>query len=331
MHKQQDRSYAHMRLNRPSPRTLEKSIIVALLLVHFLIYWARFIRLYRPAVLDGVERKLEALRLEEILPIKPPPPSPPQQVPVPPMVIAEPDEVPEKITTPIRPVEKKRRRRRPRDDSKISLDLAMNTGLTLPNNPTLDLSQPLANSRMRPVSEGIDFGIDAPDAPTAVVQHQSPSLDLDGVTSEKSRKKPVIAGRDDLELPEPTSIKTASYLPQPQKRQTDEDLLGADVSLVIASTELSMGVEEYKLWNRINGEFDRWDKGRYGIFPANLRRRGRAIIASFVYGNGVSHTIVWLRGNTKIYVKGKSTQNRLQELKKALTSMIQLNLKRSGF
>ncbi|MDQ7065115.1 MAG: hypothetical protein Q9P90_12830 [candidate division KSB1 bacterium] len=278
-----------------------------------------------------MDRKLEALRLEEILPIKPPPPPPPQQVPVPPMVIAEPDEVPEEITTPIRPVEKKRRRRRPRDDSKISLDLAMNTGLTVPNNPTLDLSQPLANSRMRPGSEGVDLGIEAPDAPTGMVRHRSPSLDLEGVNAERGRKKPTIAVQDDFELPEPTSLKTASYIPEPQERQTAEDLLGADVSLVIASTDLSMGVEEYKLWNRINGEFDRWDKGRYGIFPANLRRRGRAIIASFVYGNGVSHTIVWLRGNTKIYVKGTSTQNRLQELKKALTSMIQLNLKRSGF
>ncbi len=330
MNKQQDWLTPSARRHRRNFRVLEKSIVAALILVHVLLYWARFIRLDRQAPMEAVEKKLEALHLEDILPIKPPPP-PPRQPSIPPVAVAEPDEVPEKITTPIRPVEKKRYRQRQRDDSKVSLDLSLHTDLALTDRPSLDLSQPTIQARNRIGDESIDLGIEIPDAPGAIEEQRSPSLDLTPGGARPARQEPELLQEDDLELPEPSSIKPASYEPETRRQTAGEDLLGADISLVIASTDLSMGIDEYKIWNRINGEFDRWDKGRYGVFPANLQRRGRAIIAHFSYENGVSHTIIWLRGNTKIYVKGDSARNRLQELKKALASMIQLNLKRGGF
>lgn len=303
---------------------LEKSLIAALIFCHVLVFAARFITI--PGLSLPSEKQLEprAVTLEEIEIIKAQPSRPHAVRVEQPVVIADP--VPEVLTSPIKPVPEPPRRH---TAETVRLDLQEQVDVDISGRPSLDLKLPNERSARRRHAAEPEFGLDihrSIEGPAYVAA--APELALD------DNKTPSPARQGDapttLHLDEPV------VLERPQVSQNDSeervllgDLLQADAVLVLAPDNLSMGEEEYQLWNRINAEFDRWDKGRYGALPAALTRRGRALIARFGIGS-VRYTAVWLRGNTKVYVSGGASDDRLQELRQTLKGLIQLNLQRRG-
>ncbi len=316
---------SRLQRRRKQRLALHRSMLLALLLVHGFIFVARFIRITSVPTVADIEKHAEAIRLEEIL-LKQPPPPP--VTPPPAVKVREPEPVPDKITTPIRPVRVPKRPPHGKEQApKMTLDVDVSDP-TLHSGPQLDLSSRYYASRNPAAESGVELGLDAPAGPDGVAHDAGPGLDLQTPeVKDVPAAKPEPA-QAEFHLDEPHGLQAGR-----QKRQASdvpEDLLQADVSLVLASTDLSMGVEEYKIWNRINAEFDRWDKGRYGPLAPALRRRGRALIARFRLGDGTALTVIWLRGNTKILVQSDTRQSRLQLLQRALNAIIQLNLKRSG-
>lgn len=114
-----------------------------------------------------------------------------------------------------------------------------------------------------------------------------------------------------------------------KKEAIDEDFLQADVSVVLTSSDINIDINEYPLWNRINAEFDRWDKGRYGTLHGFLQRKGRSIIAQLGFPDGTAQKIIWNRGATKILVQGESTRSRIDELRQAVSALTRLNLNKT--
>lgn len=306
-------------------RDMHRGLIASLLIVIFLFGIARHLEIKTGPEWGEVDGTINLLALEAIMMKKKPPP-PPKPKFIPPVVVQPPPDAVPMVTRPKRRERPDRwRRSNPAkldlraDDSPLFASTAGLGGLADPNaragRRALDMAAPQLNSRSLDAAQNFQAG--------------PSSLDLDTrtTTAPHTVAKPGIelnlhTGEDEKPEPEPVPA---------QARDEISDFLNVDVSLVLASTDLSMGVEEYSVWNRINAEFDRWDKGRYGRLPRALRRRGRAIIAAFDYTDGTAYRIVWLRGNTKIYIHGNADRSRLQELEQALTSIIHLNTKRSGY
>ena len=304
-------------------RLVHKSTVAALALVLLLALFARHIEVTNRFELDPADSNLILIALKTVAPKKPEPPAPekPMVVPPPLRIIEEPDEVPDVITTKIKPVPK--RRKRPRAQQ-TRLDLDHDTDLSDTNTPAIgELSGPNARDQRRAPILG------TPDLKTDLreqrLEHNAGPGDFALGSANTQPRREVAPAPSKMEFdikreaePEATHENDASIA----------DFLNADVSLVLTSSDLSMGVEEYKIWNKINAEFDRWDKGRYGALPKVMQRRGRAMVATFQYADGSGHRFVWLRGNTKLYVHGQSQRDRVAELQQALMSIIHLNTKR---
>ena len=121
--------------------------------------------------------------------------------------------------------------------------------------------------------------------------------------------------------------------PEPQPRPREEpkqnglslDLAKNERVLSFASSVI--GTEGYKLWNKINAELDRLNKGRYGRVPARLKRDRGGFQISFQYSDGVQHVVYWRRnGNVWIKVIGHSNLTAVQELRRVLTALLSLSL-----
>ena len=303
-------------------RALHKSLIAALALVLVLSLSAPHIEVTNRFELDPADSNLILIALKTVSPKKPDPPKP-RVIPPPAVVVKEPEKVPDVIKTKIKPAPKRPRRQR---GSETKLNINHNTDLLASNSPSLgDLSGPNAHGQRRGSSIGLP-DLDANLLSDRLVNDAGPGgLDIGETKAQARRETAPAAARMNLEIkrePEPEPVATQG---------NDDDItsfLDADVSLVLTSSDLSMGIEEYQIWNKINAELDRWDKGRYGSLPQSLQRRGRAIVESFQYDDGSAHRCVWLRGNTKLYVLGNSDRNRIAELQQALTAIIHLNTKR---
>jgi len=301
---------------------LQRSLTASLFIVLVLMFWARHIKIYNRFAITDVEAKLKFLQLENVTPRKDEPKQNLTRVLPPPKIVPEADVVPDKITTPIRPVPERRRRRRKIKNEKVQLDLLANTAVEVANRPNLD---PFANTPRLDDHRGSQDGGPKIEAPIAV---DEPKLALGTANLDISKKEPSlnrVVPKNEISLTIPEQAKPAQGRSEAEK-QVIQDILKADVSLVLTSSNLNMGVEEYKIWNRINAEFDRWDKGRYGPLPKAFQRRGGFIVASFAFADGGEQHIVWRRGNTQIFVKGTFADAKTSELKKALNALIQLKL-----
>ncbi|RMD99494.1 MAG: hypothetical protein D6814_05470 [Calditrichaeota bacterium] len=310
---------------RKQALTFQKSLLLSLIICLMIFFAARYIRVITPMDLSSTAKELKLLKLEEILKVKPPAPKPPRALRLqPPQVVRE-EPVPDRIKTPIRPVPDRRKIYRQTPEQEVRLELAANTDFDPVAAPDIALA---AERRFKNQARGLDEHGPQLEPPTPADEgvYAAPhQIDLD--LKENAVAHPQNNGETlDLTLPEEVQ---APISHEDQEQRQIEDILHADVSLILTSTDLNMGEDEYQLWNRINAEFDRWDKGRYGPFPAALYRKGRAIIANFSFAGDRAQTIVWLRGMTKIYVKSEKQSNRLTELKNALRALIQLNLKRN--
>jgi hypothetical protein len=96
---------------------------------------------------------------------------------------------------------------------------------------------------------------------------------------------------------------------------------------ILSFSSSTIGTEDYKLWNKLNSELDRLNKGRYGSVPKEIKRNKRGFIVSLNYPDGVQHEIRWQAdGNVWIKVIGQSKKTSLEELRRALNGLIKLTL-----
>lgn len=304
---------------------LHKGMVISLVLVLSAMMVARHVPIMQRLAGTAGDDVLQALNLEVVLLKKPPPPPPPKTMQVvPPVTIQKKKDIqPKKVTRPAKP---KRNPRRRFDDHKVDFSLSARSQALLADASALgSIDAPVGrSSRLDAFDGGPSLSLDA----GSVVAEGGPagiSLEVDAAAVRTASAPALDEPALKLAVPEEPEKKTS----QKAKKDVSAGVIDANVSVVLASTDISAGSEEYQLWNRINAEFDRWDKGRYGSFPAQLQRRGRSIVAYFAYADGTGHRIVWRRGNTKIYVQGKSKRVRLMELKQAVSAMIQLNINKS--
>ena len=290
-------------------RRMHRSTILALCIVLTFSYFARFIDLGSTVFKTMNKEDFKALQVEIIKQIvKPPPKSTPILPPV--RTVIETVPIPEKITTKVKAVPEKKRRTRKVEKVKFTLN---------------DIKANLSDG------SALDFT----DNPSALNNRGSAFDDSPGInTNVANERLDVGPGDVNLELDshridrQPSQEQVEFSLPQAQVQPKkpaakvtepeENDFLNADVSVVLASSDMNIGVQEYSLWNRLNAEFDRWDKGRYGSFPKYLQRKGRTITARFGYADGTAHHIIWNRGTTKIVIQGHSRRNRIDELKQAI-------------
>ncbi|KAA3619462.1 MAG: hypothetical protein DWQ05_01705 [Calditrichaeota bacterium] len=293
-------------------RRMHRSLVASLVIVLTFSFFARHIELRKSDLSQIKLAELEALQVEIIKRLK----KPMTKVLPPVQKIDIAAVVPEKIETPIKAVPENNRRKVESVDLKLS-DVSAN----LLNHSALNQLSRLSAER------GRNSGFDASQSIGANLDvgrlSSGPSnLDFDVGTTMQTRDKFADAPKVSLSESEPLKSKR----PEKNPGKTDTDFLQADVSVVLASSDINIDINEYPLWNRINAEFDRWDKGRYGALHDLLKKQGRTIIADLGFADGTSHKIIWKRGTTKIIVQGKSKRNRIDELKQAVAALTRLNL-----
>ncbi|MFQ5770214.1 MAG: hypothetical protein ACE5HX_06740 [bacterium] len=96
---------------------------------------------------------------------------------------------------------------------------------------------------------------------------------------------------------------------------------------ILYFTSSTIGTEDYKLWNKINSELDRLNKGRYGTVPKEIKRIRGGFIINFRFADDINQEIHWRNdGNVWIKVIGHSNKTSVQELRRALQGLLKLTL-----
>ncbi len=294
---------------------MHRSLVAAMVIVLALLFVARFITLRSVGLSEVKLTQLEALQVE-IIKRK----ELPETKILPPVQKIEPEtSVPEEISTPIVAVPEKNLRRNS-ESAKLNLS---DVNVDLFDQSALNEFDRLAAARGRnsAFDAAADFRTDL-NVGRLDVGPASIDLGIDGVTAKRKPAAGITGPKVSLE--EKTMVRPAQQKAPVEK--IDEDLLQADISVVLTSNDVNIDINEYPLWNRINAEFDRWDKGRYGALHRLLKKRGRSIIATLGFADGTSQKIIWNRGSTKILVQGRSNRNRIDELRQAISALTRLNL-----
>jgi len=101
-----------------------------------------------------------------------------------------------------------------------------------------------------------------------------------------------------------------------------------DVDVVILKPpKSSLALTEYQMWAKLSGEFDRIDKRHFNREFPNIKKTREGIQVAFRYRDGIQHLIYWQKGGkTSITVIGKNRKSSLEELKRALSALLQLTL-----
>ncbi len=150
--------------------------------------------------------------------------------------------------------------------------------------------------------------------------------DLDIGTNHRGERKP-LSNDVNIDLTQKTDPRT-----DPGVEQTfDSDDVSLNISgvpeRILTFSFSTIGTEDYKLWNKINAELDRLNKGRYGSVPKEIERNRRGFIVNLRYPDGVRHEIHWqIDGNVWIKIIGQSHKTALQELRRALNALLRLSL-----
>lgn len=96
---------------------------------------------------------------------------------------------------------------------------------------------------------------------------------------------------------------------------------------ILTFASSTIGTEDYKLWNKINAELDRLSTGRYGSVPKEIVRMKNGFVIKFAYADGTRQEIHWQNsGNVVIKIIGKSKRTSVQELRRALDSLLTITL-----
>lgn len=298
---------------------MHRSFVAAIGIVLGMSFFARFIFLRSSGLTDVKLTQLEALQVEIIKRKK----LPETKILPPVQKIEVETSVPEEITTPIVAVPEKSLRRN-HDSAKLNLN---DVSADLLDRSALDGFDRLSANRGRNSAFDANADFDT-NLDVGRLDVGSASIDLDAGDLNSSRIAAAGIGVPKVNIV--TEPAAQPELPEAmQPKPIDEDVLQADVSVVLTSKDVNIDINEYPLWNRINAEFDRWDKGRYGAMHQLLKRKGRSIIATLGFTDGTSQKIIWSRGATKILVQGRSNRNRIDELKQTISALSRLNINQS--
>ncbi|NIR52228.1 hypothetical protein GWO43_26915 [candidate division KSB1 bacterium] len=124
----------------------------------------------------------------------------------------------------------------------------------------------------------------------------------------------------------PVSLEEVDKPAKQKKRQTSLGISGAPEK-ILSFASSTIGTEDYKLWNKINAELDRLNKGRYGSVPKEIQRNPGGFLINFSYSDGVKHEIHWRNnGNVWIKVIGTSNKTSIAELRRVLRGLLKLSL-----
>jgi len=116
---------------------------------------------------------------------------------------------------------------------------------------------------------------------------------------------------------------------EPAVEKRSEPKLGiSDVpERIISFASSTFGTEDYKLWNKINAELDRLNKGRYGSVPDEIKRVRGGFLMHLTFPDGTRQEIHWENaGNVWIKIIGNSKHTSVQELRRALDGLIKITL-----
>jgi len=120
---------------------------------------------------------------------------------------------------------------------------------------------------------------------------------------------------------EPTGVRVKGKKPEPTL-----GISGAPERILTFASS-TIGTEDYKLWNKINAELDRLNTGRYGSVPKEIVRMRNGFVIKFAYADGTRQEIQWQNsGNVLIKIIGKSRRTPVQELRRALDSLLTITL-----
>jgi hypothetical protein len=116
---------------------------------------------------------------------------------------------------------------------------------------------------------------------------------------------------------------------EPETRSKPEPKLGlpGPGEKIISFASSTFGTEDYKIWNKINAELDRLNKGRYGSVPKEITRVKGGFIIRFGFPDGTRQEMHWENaGNVWIKITGNSSRSSAQELRRALDALLKINL-----
>lgn len=104
--------------------------------------------------------------------------------------------------------------------------------------------------------------------------------------------------------------------------------LGNGAGRILSFSSSTIGTENYKLWNKINAQLERVSQGRYGPIPKEIKRVRNGFFLVFRYADQTTQEIHW-RNNGRVWIKvvGNSRYSDVQELRRALDSLLKLSLK----
>lgn len=115
--------------------------------------------------------------------------------------------------------------------------------------------------------------------------------------------------------------------PQAQKSAKADLRIVGKGERIISLASSTIGTEDYKLWNKINAELDRLNKGTYGHVPDEIERTRAGFIINFDYADASGHQINWQNdGNVWIKIKGDTNRSTIFELRRALNALLSLGL-----
>jgi len=132
-----------------------------------------------------------------------------------------------------------------------------------------------------------------------------------------------------ITLEDPVPATREAHIETPvQTQSTNNELISLNENqFLLKESESTIGTNEYRLWNKINGAFDRLDKNRFGTLPEKVRRTTAGLSVSFHYGDGMQHDIFWFQGGKVIIrVTGQRPRSLADELEKAFDALFRLTL-----
>ncbi|MFZ5516025.1 MAG: hypothetical protein ACOY90_05275 [Candidatus Zhuqueibacterota bacterium] len=134
---------------------------------------------------------------------------------------------------------------------------------------------------------------------------------------------------ESIKLDEPVPVTRETHVETPaQTPTTNNELISLNENqFLLKESESTIGTNEYRLWNKINGVFDRLDKNRFGALPDKVRRTASGLSVTFYYGDGMQHDIFWSKGGkVMIRVTGQRPRSLADELGKAFDALFRLTL-----
>ena len=299
-------------MRRKYRRNFEVASIISLIITIILTRWTpnwKIMEKYKEVEVDAFEVIDVPLIEEEFIP--PPPPLPPPDVAVEDILVADEIEVMS---------EKKKEEEEP---PKLDLELDIEDNRILESQLEDDFRTKVDNYRKWKLSSSrLSIGDNYRSRSLA-----NSGLNIGLAKNDDHRREHTASSRLDIKL----DTRTDGIL-QAEKEATVTsssviEMTESEDVVVLKPPKSSLALTEYRMWTKLSGEFDRIDKRSLPREIPNLKKDRNGIQISFRYRDGIMHQIIWKKGGkTSIKVIGKNRKSSLEELKRALSALLQLTL-----